>query len=83
MDQADDEDPFSGDLVDHPVTAEEGVLVHCEVTGESCVVTAVDRVARQAIVAWTLPDVPGVQSLNVAVGNWNYFISARDDVEVQ
>ena len=58
-------------------------MVKCQVTGGSCAVTPVNLATRQATVQWTLPSTPGAHSLSVTVGNWNYFISARDDVEVQ
>jgi len=57
--------------------------VVCEPTGGACAVTQVDSTLRQATLTWTLPLVAGTYSLNVAVGNWNYFVSARDDVVVK
>ena len=56
--------------------------VVCQPSAGTCAVTQVDSTLRQASLTWTLPLAPGIYSLNVAVGNWDYFISARDDVLV-
>jgi hypothetical protein len=60
-----------------------GPRIGCEVTAGTCTIGTIDTVLRQAVIEWDLPSTTGAHSLNVVVGKWNYFVSARDDLLVQ
>ncbi len=56
--------------------------VYCAVDGGICNVINTDQDARTAIVNWKVPTSSGRYQLDVAVGNWHYFISAREVLQV-